>query len=154
MRHAKSSWKTDAPTDWHRPLNKRGRRDAPRVAAALAARGWAPEAVVASDSARTRETWARMADAFPDTRVAFEAGLYHGDLRAIQGAAASWDAGWGCVLTLGHNPGWEDALAALCGVEEVMTTGNAALLVGAGATWAEALAGPWRLEALIRPREL
>ena len=35
MRHAKSSWKSGAATDHERPLNKRGRRDAPRVAQRL-----------------------------------------------------------------------------------------------------------------------
>ena len=36
MRHAKSSWSDPAATDHERPLNDRGRHDAPRVAARLA----------------------------------------------------------------------------------------------------------------------
>ena len=32
MRHAKSSWDSDAHNDHARPLNKRGRRDAPAIA--------------------------------------------------------------------------------------------------------------------------
>ena len=35
MRHAKSSWTSGASTDHLRPLNKRGRRDAPRIGARL-----------------------------------------------------------------------------------------------------------------------
>jgi hypothetical protein len=31
MRHAKSAWTSHVPTDHERPLNKRGRRDAPRI---------------------------------------------------------------------------------------------------------------------------
>jgi phosphohistidine phosphatase len=31
LRHAKSSWKDPELTDHDRPLNKRGKRDAPRI---------------------------------------------------------------------------------------------------------------------------
>ena len=44
MRHAKSSWKQPGLSDHERPLNGRGRRDAPRVARVIAEAGWAPEA--------------------------------------------------------------------------------------------------------------
>ena len=48
MRHAKSSWKNPKLRDHQRPLNKRGRRDAPRVARALRKAGWVPDAVLSS----------------------------------------------------------------------------------------------------------
>ena len=35
MRHAKSSWSDASLDDHDRPLNKRGRRDAPRIAQEL-----------------------------------------------------------------------------------------------------------------------
>ena len=72
MRHAKSSWKSDAETDHLRPLNKRGRDSAPLVAARLVELGWIPEAVYSSDSLRTRETWDGMMNA-----------LYHGLVPAV-----------------------------------------------------------------------
>ena len=68
--------------------------------------------------------------------------------------AGGWSPNAGCVLVLGHNPGWEDALESLTDSSELMTTGNAALLVGEGERWDQALRGRWTLEALIRPREL
>ena len=43
MRHAKSSWKDPNLDDHERPLNKRGRRDAPMVADAIFERGWIPD---------------------------------------------------------------------------------------------------------------
>jgi phosphohistidine phosphatase len=154
MRHAKSSWKFPELDDHARPLNKRGRRSAPQVAAALAERGWVPELVVSSDSARTRETWAGMAPALGEPEVVFTERLYHEGLEALIEEAAGWPPEVACVLALGHNPCWEDALAALCGEAERMTTANAALLVGEGEDWPLALGGRWALEALIRPREL
>ena len=35
MRHAKSAWNTDAPSDHARPLNERGRKSAPLIAKKL-----------------------------------------------------------------------------------------------------------------------
>lgn len=156
MRHAKSSWKSDAPNDHERPLNKRGRRDAKRVARELLARDWVPELVVSSTSERTRETWARMSRVLEleELDVAWEEALYHGDGSDLLERAASWPARVGTVLALGHNPGWEHTLSALIGEPTVMTTGNAALLHGHGESWPLALAGSWRLEVLLRPREL
>ena len=60
MRHAKSDWGTNAPTDHARPLNKRGQRDAPRVAQRLVELDWLPQYIVSSDSTRTRETYELM----------------------------------------------------------------------------------------------
>jgi len=152
MRHAKSSWKHEGLADHERPLNKRGRRDAPRIAARLRELDWIPDVAISSDSQRTRETWARMGDTFPDVPVRFEPALYHAGLSELQASAAAWDPDWGCVLVLGHNPGWEEALGQLCHVEEVLTTGNAALLQGEGERWSDALSGDWTLQLLLRPR--
>ena len=85
MRHAKSSWAIDGQEDHQRPLNKRGRRDAPRVAAALAARDWLPDFVVSSDAERTRQTWAEMNSAFSlDCGVRWTRDLYLAALGDLQ----------------------------------------------------------------------
>ncbi len=155
MRHAKSSWSSDAPTDHARPLNKRGKRDSPRVARKLAELGWLPDAVWSSDSERTRQTWGLMKEELGlDVPVTFTPALYHAGLGAIQAVSASWPEEVVTMLVLGHNPGWEDAMTMLSGRAEVMTTANAALLVGEGTSWEDALEKGWDLDQLIRPREL
>ncbi len=155
MRHAKSAWGTDASSDHERPLSGRGRQDAPRIADQLIELEWEPDAVWSSDSRRTQETWDLMSERFADPPEAnFARELYLADLDAICDAALGWSPDLHTVLVLGHNPGWEQALAALAGVAEPMTTANAALLVGQGDDWAEALDGEWRLEALLRPRDI
>lgn len=156
MRHAKSSWKQGNLSDHERPLNGRGRGDAPRMGHELAARGWVPGLVASSDSQRTRETWARMCEplGIPDQDVLWSNHLYLAGLRAIRRHALDWDGSTTTALVLGHNPGWSDAASALSGRPVDMTTGNCALLVGAGATWTEALLRPWELVGLLRPREL
>lgn len=159
MRHAKSSWTSDAASDLERPLNKRGKRDAPRVARELVDMGWVPEAVVTSPARRTRQTWRRMREVFAaegadDIPVRVADLLYHGDGDALRDDAEGWSRDVDALLVLGHNPGFELALRELSGVTTLMTTGNAALLEGRGATWVEALDGPWRLVTVVRPREL
>jgi len=155
MRHAKSEWQSRAPTDHERPLNKRGRRDAPRVGKRLVELGWVPEHVVGSDSRRTRETWERMEKHFPETRVGFTRALYAGGPAELRTEVARLSAGVRTVLVLGHNPGWEEAVKALSGREVRMTTANVVLLEGKGATWGEALQRDrWSVIGVVRPKEL
>ncbi len=155
MRHAKSSWSSNAANDHDRPLNKRGKRDAPRIARALAARDWLPEAVWSSSATRTRQTWKRMQKALDaPIEVVFDEAYYHGGLEDIRASAMRWPGDAETMMVVGHNPGWEMALYQLSQVPETMTTCNAALLVGRGDHWRDALHGIWELVDVIRPREL
>ena len=91
MRHAKSSWAIDGQEDHQRPLNKRGRRDAPRIATALAARDWLPDFVVSSDAERTRQTWAQMSSVFSiDCEVRWTNDLYLAALGDLQNDSTHW----------------------------------------------------------------
>jgi phosphohistidine phosphatase SixA len=158
MRHAKSAWDSDAPSDHARPLNKRGRRDAPRIGQRLADLGWVPELVLSSDAARTTETWQRMSPPLDGdgARVRFLPNLYGAGVAIVRAELASVSDDVVSVLLLGHNPGWEEVLAYLTGAAARMTTANAALLDVDAASWAEAGAaeGAWHLDRLLRPKEL
>jgi phosphohistidine phosphatase len=157
MRHAKSDWHAGAASDHERPLNDRGRRDAPRVAGELVELGWTPEQVLSSDSTRTRETWALMRPALgPAIPVDFLHSLYHAGSAALRSAVAELAPKVRCVLALGHNPGWEEALAWLSGEPTVMPTAACALLTISAADWPHTVAEPrlWRLERILRPKEL
>jgi phosphohistidine phosphatase len=156
MRHAKSSWSSPARTDHERPLNQRGRRDAPRVGAALAKRGWLPDLVLSSDSMRTRETFAGLtAGSQCEPRVEFFRSFYGGGPDEVLEELAAVPEDLSCVLVLGHNPGWEMVVHALCGKHIVMKTATAALLSRDPADWHLALNGiHWTLEDVIYPREL
>lgn len=107
LRHAKSSWDSPAATDFDRPLNKRGERDAPRMGALLAERGVKPDTIISSAAARARTT-AQLAG----KELGFEAGdireteaLYHASagnmLAVLDDMAANADE----VILVGHNPG-------------------------------------------------
>lgn len=153
MRHAKSSHDGDAPTDHARPLNKRGRRDAPKMAVELLARIWEPRYVLASDSERTRETWLLMEPLLPPpAAVDFRRELYHAGLRELRSALQSLEPGnTSPVLALGHNPGWEAAASHLADEDIIMPTACCVLLESSASDWTTAFAGDWRLVEVMKP---
>ncbi len=156
LRHAKSAWETEAPSDHERPLNKRGRRDAPRVAEHLSELGWKPDRVLASDSARTRETWELMKPVLGDCGVTFTRELYLAGVAAVRAQLGPIADTVRTVLVLGHNPGWEEVVQRLAGVMEPLGTCNAALLTVEANSWQEALLldGCWKLREVVRPKEI
>src|SRR6266487_357541 len=56
LRHAKSSWKQPELADHDRPLNKRGKRDAPLVGRLLKKKGLVPDNIISSTAMRARAT--------------------------------------------------------------------------------------------------
>lgn len=112
VRHAKSSWDDPALDDHARPLNGRGRRSATAIGKWLAGEGYLPERALSSDSARTRETWARIAAELPDPpQPEWLRRLYHATpkimLEVLRNAGTASP-----VLLLGHNPGMAAAAQA------------------------------------------
>ncbi len=104
IRHAKSSWANAGEGDHARPLNPRGRRDAPRLGARLATQGHIPDLVLCSDAARTRETLALILPTLPrKPEVSYRAALYHAAPQMMLDELHS--AHGGCVAMIGHNPG-------------------------------------------------
>ncbi|MSP24907.1 MAG: histidine phosphatase family protein [Myxococcales bacterium] len=156
MRHAKSALDMGADGDHARPLNDRGRRDAPRMACRLRELGWVPERVVSSDSRRTRETWALMQAELGEVPSAFIAALYLGGVAPIRAALATLGDEVKDALVLGHNPGCEEAVRVLAGIEATLGTAAAVLLSVAAPSWREAvrLDGQWRCEGRLDPRDL
>lgn len=61
IRHAKSSWANPLQSDFERPLNDRGERDAPRMGERLKALGLQPDLIVSSTARRARQTAKRIA---------------------------------------------------------------------------------------------
>lgn len=151
MRHAKSSWKEAGQTDHQRPLNGRGRRDAPEMAKLLVDAGWTPDLALVSDAARTEETWAWMHDAFGGPPMQLLPSLYHGGLQDIREALEAHAGSARTVLVLGHNPGWEEAASRLCRRLLTLSTANAALLSNPE-PWGTALGRhDWKLDGLLTP---
>ena len=56
VRHAKSSWKDPGLDDFDRPLNKRGKRNAPFMGGKLKKRDILPDLVLSSPAKRAKKT--------------------------------------------------------------------------------------------------
>ena len=63
LRHAKSSWNYPELSDYDRPLNKRGKRDAPRMGKFLREQKLTPDRILTSSAKRARRTASKVAKA-------------------------------------------------------------------------------------------
>jgi len=112
IRHAKSSWDNPAQDDHDRPLNYRGRRDAPEIGRWLASRGDGPGLALCSTAERTVETLALILPELPvQPPVQHLAQLYHASPSEMLAILQTADAP--VVLMVGHNPGIAEFAAML-----------------------------------------
>jgi phosphohistidine phosphatase len=151
VRHAKSAWPDGVP-DEKRPLNKRGRRDAPAVGRWLRKQIGRPRAVVCSPAARTRETWELVADELdkaPDP--VFDKRVYEASAKKLLAVVRDLPDGAGPAVLVGHNPGVADLVELLTGESPEMKTSAIAVLNVAG-SWAGAKPGGAQLVAYATPR--
>src|SRR5882757_1049188 len=79
IRHAKSSWNDAAMSDFDRPLNERGKRDAPAMARRLLKAGIGIDRFVASPAKRARQTAELFihASGQKEKQIRFVPELYH-----------------------------------------------------------------------------
>ena len=156
VRHAKSSWKDSDIDDHERPLNKRGKKDAPRMGRLIREENLLPDLIVSSSAKRCRKTAEQVIQHSGyrgETRFTGE--LYEAtpsDLRAFLGRLPG---GVSRVLLIGHNPGLEEFLESLVGVYTPLTTAALAQLELPIDDWKE-LAAETRgeLKQTWQPREL
>jgi phosphohistidine phosphatase len=104
IRHAKSSWTDANLSDFNRPLNERGVKDAPEMARRLAAR-FSPDMLLVSTARRTQETAHYFASVFPSVAVHYNALLYEASLPTLINAVASLPPTCDEVAIIAHNPG-------------------------------------------------
>ncbi len=107
LRHAKSSWKNLRLTDHERPLNPRGRRDAPAMAAHLKNLNIEISAIYSSTSQRTRETIVPFIESqgLPLDKIHYEKDLYHGMPQDYEYIIQNLESTQDHIMVVGHNPG-------------------------------------------------
>lgn len=117
IRHAKSSWDEGGLSDFDRPLNERGQRDAPEMARRLAERNEYPDHFMASSARRARETALVLAQGvgFPEADIHFERGLYLADTSRLLNAIQRLPDRAREVWLVGHNPDLTDLANRLAG---------------------------------------
>jgi len=110
VRHAKSSWKDTSLRDRNRPLNKRGKRDAPIMGQRIAAAGIRPSQIISSPAVRAWKTAKAVAMeiGYPAEFLQREEDLYLASLDTLLSVVAAQDSGFNNLMLFGHNPGLTD----------------------------------------------
>lgn len=147
MRHAKSDWSTSV-ADFDRPLNKRGRRDVPRLARLLKALPTGPGRILSSPALRARETAQGLA---LEVELVFDERLYLADSQTLAAALGEQEEALESLLVVGHNPGLEEWIASLCGCRLRLPTGGLAALEFAVDRWSRIAPGEGQLQWFVIP---
>jgi phosphohistidine phosphatase len=110
IRHAKSSWSDLSLSDFDRPLNKRGVRDAPRIATALSEQGISFDKVLCSAAQRARQTLALLKQHLDinEAIIEYQHELYGASADRLLSCIAQQPESVQHIALLGHNPGVED----------------------------------------------
>jgi phosphohistidine phosphatase len=123
LRHAKSSRKDPDLTDHNRPLNKRGKRDAPRMGRLLKKEDLVPDIIISSTAIRARATAEAVAKASGYTGdITFNRSLYAAGPQAYIDVLHDLSDDYVRVLIIGHNPGLEELVEMLTGEIHLMPT--------------------------------
>lgn len=115
IRHAKSSWTNTELSDFERPLNDRGKRDAPRMGKRLKEKDIHPDFVISSPAKRAISTAKRICEelGFNKDHIKTDRRLYHAEdsvmLSVLQETKNKFDK----VVMVGHNPGLTDFVTSL-----------------------------------------
>lgn len=129
LRHAKSSWKGSDLDDHDRPLNKRGKREAPRMGQLLKEEQLLPDLILCSSAKRCRKTAEHVIHESGyrgETRITGD--LYEAGAEQLRRVLAGLGDELSCVLVIAHNPGLEELLEGLTGDYTPLTTAALARL--------------------------
>lgn len=119
IRHAKSSWANSNEDDFDRPLNDRGRKNAPDMADRLLKRSIQPDIIVSSAAKRTVETSLLMMKqlGLQQQQLVIKKELYLAAPETIMQTILSMDDAWQTAAIIAHNPGVTDFVNTLCEVK-------------------------------------
>lgn len=155
IRHAKSSWDEPGVADIDRPLNKRGKRDAPFMGSLLRFRGLEPDRIVTSPARRAAKTARLLAGevGYPDDAIDVRDSIYMQDVPGLIELIRGLDDRWGRVYLIGHNPELTELTNRLAdeNIDNVPTCGIASIILEVDA-WSHIMEGAGRLAFFDYPK--
>lgn len=110
VRHGKSEWGNAHLADFDRPLNPRGHRNAPEMAARLLQKELVPQLVVSSPALRAITTAKHFVQAWKKSvaQIKEEPLIYEANVKALMKVINSLDNRYDYIAIFGHNPGFTD----------------------------------------------
>jgi phosphohistidine phosphatase len=158
LRHAKSAWDQPGLSDRERPLNQRGRRDAPRMGAALSQR-LDPIAVAVSPARRAQLTLDGVCEGWPGLGGMphqTEEDLYTFSCEDLVDWISAQGEGPPALFMVGHNPAFTDLVNMLVGdyvLDNLPTAGYAELALDID-RWSDLREGCAVLQYSLFPKQL
>ncbi len=115
IRHAKSSWDASNIDDFERPLNDRGKRDAPRMGKRLKEKDIQPTLLLSSPAKRALSTAKRIAKVlkYPKDDIKTDRRLYHADEETMLNVVRELKDKQDVVIIFSHNPGLTEFVNSL-----------------------------------------
>ncbi|SMC98538.1 SixA phosphatase family protein [Pedobacter nyackensis] len=110
VRHGKSEWGNAHLADFDRPLNPRGHRNAPEMAARLVQKDLVPQQLVSSPALRAITTAKHFAQAWKKSpeQIKENASIYEADVKALLNVVNGFNNKYDYIAVFGHNPGLTD----------------------------------------------
>lgn len=140
VRHAKSDWGNPALEDFERPLNERGKRDAPAMAKRLLEKKIKIDAIFSSTAKRAAKTAKSFAEVYElkKSRLFFTDELYMAGNAAFYTAIENAEDKFDTIALFSHNPGLTDFANQLTDarIDNIPTCGVFAIKVNTD-TWKE-----------------
>ena len=151
LRHAKAERDSPDGSDFGRPLNPRGRRDAARMGKEMRRLGLRFDWVLASPAQRVVETVEQAGKLVPT----FEMRIYEASSKQLHDLIRSTDDSVESLLMVGHNPGFEQVAAHLTanGIEAFPTAALVEIELSVK-HWRSVKEGSGRLTRFITPKDL
>ncbi len=129
VRHAKSSWENMYLADHDRPLNPRGKRDAPEMGSRLKKKNINPSLMLSSTAKRARTTAKKIAKkiGYSKDEISLTKALFHADDHSIFRLIKTIDDSHKTVMLFGHNPGITECANLMAGssIDNIPTCGIA-----------------------------
>lgn len=115
VRHAKSSWDVMGMDDIDRPLNERGKKDAPEMAKRIKAKGLKIDVFLSSPAKRAHKTAKYFAEEFKVDKDEIELvdKLYEASVTAFLEVVSTINERHSTAIIFSHNPGITDFVNTL-----------------------------------------
>jgi len=155
VRHAKSSWSNPNLSDFDRPLNDRGTKDAPRMGKRLKEREIAPDLMLSSPANRAITTCKEIASilGYDASRIKTDRRIYHAGEDELFTVLSELSDTQKVVMLFGHNPGFT-LFANILFNQHIMNIPTCGVVAGKLKikSWSEIKAGCGKLEFFDFPK--
>ena len=156
LRHAEADFASGSVSDFDRPLNSNGLKEAEDIGRQLVSQNRMADVILCSSATRAKQTCDGVFHQQRDAETpSYYRELYLAPLNTLLDISVEWAARADTLMIIGHNPGLESFLKYLCGSDlpydangTLFSTGNCAVITLAGGI----VGGKGSLVALLRPQ--